>query len=265
MSCKHVSDMLCVWSGLTWRVCVLEARVLGAVMTLHFTAYSSEVNEPHRHIRPTQTQKHAADASPTLYRKYFKRLMDCTLIILALPIVLPIFAVAAVLVAMDGRNPFYGQMRVGRDGRHFCMWKLRTMVHNADALLEACLAADPQARQEWETTQKLKRDPRITFIGRFMRKTSIDELPQLLNVLNGTMSLVGPRPMMVCQKSSYPGTLYYEMRPGITGMWQVSDRNECEFSQRADYDDAYYQNMTFKTDVKILAQTVGVVLKATGH
>ena len=139
------------------------------------------------------------------------------------------------------------------------------MVHNADKMLEQYLARNPSARAEWDSTQKLKKDPRITFFGQFLRKSSMDELPQLLNVFQGTMSLVGPRPMMVSQQPLYPGQSYYQMRPGITGFWQVSDRNNCEFSDRSHYDDRYYREMSFKTDIGLLVQTVGVVVKATGH
>ena len=113
------------------------------------------------------------------------------------------------------------------------------MVHNADELLEAYLAENPAAKLEWDATQKLKRDPRITLVGRILRKTSLDELPQLWNVLNGTMSLVGPRPMMLCQRASYSGQSYYNLKPGITGLWQISDRNESEFIARVRYDDVY--------------------------
>ncbi|MEP1356278.1 MAG: sugar transferase [Tateyamaria sp.] len=232
-------------------------------MTIHFLAYSSELDTVKKAGAAVISPEHTA--TPTLYRNFLKRIVDIVLILMAAPIVLPLLLVCTVLVSMDGRNPFYSQMRVGRHGNPFRIWKLRTMVHNADALLEVYLSHNPEARLEWENTQKLKNDPRITFFGKFLRKTSIDELPQLLNVLNGTMSLVGPRPMMVCQRASYPGTKYFELRPGITGMWQVSDRNHCEFQDRARYDDRYFETVSFGTDARILLQTVGVVLKATGY
>lgn len=194
-----------------------------------------------------------------------KRLFDIVLSLVALVpavlIVLPLMA----LIALDGRAPIYTQRRVGRGGRVFRMFKLRTMVADADEILESYLARNPEARAEWEETQKLKNDPRITFLGTVLRKSSVDELPQLLNVLLGQMSLVGPRPMMVGQEDIYPGRAYYEMRPGITGYWQISERNETSFSQRADYDAAYFRELSFTTDVKILARTVAVVVKATGY
>ncbi len=139
------------------------------------------------------------------------------------------------------------------------------MVPNAEERLESHLAASPQTREEWDSTQKLKNDPRITSTGKFLRKSSLDELPQLWNVLTGDMSLVGPRPMMENQESLYPGTAYYALRPGVTGSWQVSDRNETTFAGRAKFDTEYYYSLSLATDLKILARTVNVVLRATGH
>ena len=135
---------------------------------------------------------------------------------------------------------------------------------DAESALARHIATDPEARAEWDSTQKLKKDPRITPVGRLIRKTSLDELPQLWNVLKGDMSLVGPRPMMVSQREIYPGIAYYNLRPGITGNWQVSERNESEFRARAVYDTAYDRELNLKTDVNILFKTVGVVLRATG-
>ncbi|ANT61525.1 sugar transferase [Salipiger sp. CCB-MM3] len=198
------------------------------------------------------------------YRGVFKRVLDIALVlIMALP-VLPFVLVFAALVARDGHAPFYLQRRVGRNGRVFRMWKLRTMVPNADCLLAAHLRANPLARVEWDRNQKLRNDPRITPIGRLLRKTSIDELPQLWNVLRGEMSLVGPRPMMVEQTPIYPGTAYYALRPGITGFWQTSVRNEASFSERAKFDTAYLAELSFVTDIKVLARTVKVVWTGTG-
>ena len=139
------------------------------------------------------------------------------------------------------------------------------MVKNADDQLESYLDANNAARVEWDATQKLKKDPRITRVGRILRKTSMDELPQLWNVLNGSMSLVGPRPMMIEQEQYYYGRSYYELRPGITGLWQISDRNECSFVGRVAFDEAYNRSLSLGTDIGILQKTVGVVMRATGH
>lgn len=200
-----------------------------------------------------------------VYRAGAKRLLDLVLVLATLPFWLPIILVTAAFVALDGCNPFYIQKRVGRHGRTFHIIKLRSMVPDADAVLEAFLHVNPAARLEWAVTQKLKYDPRITRVGRFIRKTSLDELPQLFNVLLGHMSLVGPRPMMVCQKPLYPGRRYYEMRPGLTGFWQISNRNHCRFSGRARYDNIYFDAMSLRTDIVVLMRTVGVVLRGTGY
>ena len=200
-----------------------------------------------------------------IYRRGFKRAFETLLVLLALPIMVPVMFVMALLVCSDGGKPFYTQIRIGRNGRQFRMWKLRTMVVDAEHRLSEYLAGDPVARLEWNATQKLKRDPRITRVGRFLRKSSLDELPQLWNVLNGSMSLVGPRPMMVEQEAFYHGFGYYNLRPGITGFWQVSDRNECDFRGRVKYDDAYDQQVSFVTDIRILKRTIGVVLRCTGY
>jgi exopolysaccharide production protein ExoY len=199
-----------------------------------------------------------------LYRRVFKRIFDVAAVAMAAPVVLPLIGGLAIAVALRGGQPFYTQDRVGRGGRTFRMWKLRSMVRNADALMEAHLAADSAARAEWDATQKLRNDPRITGFGRFLRRSSLDELPQLWNVLTGDMSLVGPRPMMVTQRAIYPGTAYYALRPGITGLWQTAGRNRTTFAARAEYDAAYEADVTLALDVGILWRTVTVVLNATG-
>lgn len=227
-------------------------------MTLHLSELSADIEE-----------FAAADAAPrsrrSIYRSYIKRVLDIMLVVLSVPIVLPVVLITALLVARDGYSPFYSQMRIGKNGRQFRIWKLRTMINNADAHLETYLAENPEARREWDETQKLKNDPRITRIGRILRKTSLDELPQLWNVLMGSMSLVGPRPMMVDQQKYYRGQSYYNLRPGITGFWQVSDRNNCNFVDRVQYDDEYEKAVSLGTDLQTLRRTVGVVFRGTGY
>jgi exopolysaccharide production protein ExoY len=205
-----------------------------------------------------------AGQKPGVYRNVFKRLLDISVILLAAPAVVPVVAGLVIAVACDGGNPFYSQMRVGRGGVAFRMWKLRSMVAGADALLEQHLASDPAARQEWDETQKLQADPRVTRFGRLLRRTSLDELPQLWNVLRGDMSLVGPRPMMVNQQEMYKGEAYYALRPGITGYWQTAGRNRTSFAARADIDTAYEAELTLATDLRLLVKTVSVVLRGTG-
>lgn len=200
-----------------------------------------------------------------IYRRHVKRWLDVLLILLASPIVLPFVLVMALLVRRDGGPAFYVQDRIGLDGRVFRLWKLRTMVQNADALLASHLAADPALRAEWDANQKLRHDPRITPMGRILRKTSLDELPQLWNVLRGDMSLVGPRPMLPEQRALYPGRAYFRMRPGLTGPWQVSERNATTFAGRAEFDQSYAERMSLTTDLAILFLTVWVVVRGTGY
>lgn len=200
-----------------------------------------------------------------LYRNGAKRVLETLLVLLTSPVTLPLILLMALLVACDGSNPFFVQKRLGRNGRVFRIWKLRSMVVDAEHRLKAHLDHDPAARDQWDSTQKLKQDPRVTPVGRLLRKTSMDELPQLLNVLNGTMSLVGPRPMMISQRHLYYGRSYYRLRPGITGLWQISARNESEFVARVRYDEEYHRDLSGWLDLAILARTVMVVLRGTGY
>lgn len=199
-----------------------------------------------------------------IYRDYAKRALDITFVLAAAVPVVMILLVLAAIISLDGKSPFYLQKRVGQGGRIFKMWKLRSMVHNADTLLQDFLASNPTARTEWERTQKLRHDPRITRVGQMIRKTSLDELPQLWNVLRGDMSLVGPRPMMIEQQKIYPGTAYYALRPGITGFWQTSVRNDSSFDERAFFDTNYLREVSLITDLRVLARTVMVVVNGTG-
>jgi len=199
-----------------------------------------------------------------LYRNVVKRAFDIAAILLAAPVIVPVILGLAAAVAVDGGKPFYSQLRVGKGGSSFRMWKLRTMVRNADAELAALLERDPAAKAEWDSTQKLRNDPRITRLGKLLRRSSLDELPQLWNVLKGDMSLVGPRPMMIDQKSLYPGTAYYALRPGITGYWQTAGRNRTTFRARAEYDAVYEEGLALSTDLRILWRTISVVLNGTG-
>jgi lipopolysaccharide/colanic/teichoic acid biosynthesis glycosyltransferase len=225
------------------------------------------------HYRETPDHRHRSEiiltpadtTSTSRYRHGGKRFLDVTLILLAAPFVVPFVAILALLVARDGGNPFYVQSRVGVGGKLYKIWKLRTMVVDAESKLEDHLDSDAEARAEWNRTQKLKSDPRITRFGQFLRRSSMDELPQLWNVLCGDMSLVGPRPMMPSQQALYPGYDYYHLRPGITGSWQVSERNNSSFADRASYDSAYNGELSLMQDIRILAATVRVVAKGTGY
>jgi len=240
-------------------------------MTLHFSPRETEGGDHTTlgHASPFDGRvtgdPSGAAHTDTFYRRVAKRILDITFTAVSAPVVVPVILMMALLIVLDGHNPFYAQDRVGRHGRIFRIWKLRTMVHDADTQLEIYLSENPAARQEWDATQKLKNDPRVTLVGRVLRKTSLDELPQLWNVLVGDMSLVGPRPMMACQRASYPGLSYYSLRPGITGLWQVSDRNDCDFVERVRYDNLYDRVVSLSVDLSVLIRTIGVVLRGTGY
>jgi len=245
------------------------------VMTIHLTDF----DKPVRHSRgevPKSVQQIAAEhhlpvshaagvVRGGLYRSAFKRALDILLVLVFAPILVPLVALLALLVWRDGSNPFYKQWRIGLDGRVFLIWKLRSMVPDADAQLEAHLAANPAARAEWDRSQKLMNDPRVTPLGRLLRRTSLDELPQLWNVLKGDMSLVGPRPMMPDQQKLYPGTAYYRLRPGVTGFWQISSRNRSSFANRSKFDACYERKLSLGTDLRVLLSTVRVVMRCTGQ
>ncbi|MFN3953195.1 MAG: sugar transferase [Pararhodobacter sp.] len=200
------------------------------------------------------------------YARSFKRLFDIIAASVAIVLSAPVMALLAFALWIEGGRPFYTQLRLGRDGRQFRMLKLRSMVHDAEARLAECLAADPLLRQEWECSQKLKCDPRITPLGAFIRKTSLDELPQLFNVLRGDMSLVGPRPMLPDQLPLYlyPQS-YLALRPGLTGLWQVTARNDQSFEMRAILDRHYGRRVTLWGDLRIMLATVRAVVCATGY
>jgi exopolysaccharide production protein ExoY len=207
---------------------------------------------------------HQVSTKPwSIYRR-FKRPFDIFVTLVIAPLALILVAVLALLILADGGKPFFCQPRVGRGGKIFDLWKLRTMVPDAEAKLQEYLAGDPLARLEWDTAQKLKDDPRVTRLGKFLRKYSLDELPQLLNVLRGEMSLVGPRPMLPEQRQYYPGTAYFNLRPGLTGLWQIAERNSGTFVDRAMFDTRYSGLMSFGTDLWILSRTPIAVLKGTG-
>lgn len=221
--------------------------------------------EMRRGTEPVAVDTAALPFGAALYRHVLKRALDVGAVAMAAPVVLPLVAGLAFAVAREGGKPFYSQTRIGKDGRPFRMWKLRSMVLDADMRLKDHLRADPAARAEWNETQKLRRDPRITPFGRFLRQTSLDELPQLWNVFRGDMSLVGPRPMMVEQRTIYHGVGYFALRPGVTGLWQTAGRNRTSFEARAAYDDEYEATLSLRNDLKIIIRTLGVVWRGTGY
>jgi Undecaprenyl-phosphate galactose phosphotransferase WbaP len=195
------------------------------------------------------------------------RVLDLSCILLALPFILVAFFIITILVMLDSEGPvFYRQARIGRYGRRFYVYKFRTMVQNADQLLQTYLAGSPELRAEWLATHKLKNDPRITRVGAILRKTSLDELPQLWNILIGEMSLIGPRPIVEAEVEKYGDCfeLYTQVRPGLTGLWQVSGRSDTSYERRVELDKYYVLNRSLKLDLQILLKTVFVVLKKDG-
>ena len=231
-------------------------------MTLHTTpdSFLGVRNAP----EATSSDRRSADTSRgPLSKAVFDRLFAaCALVALA-----PVFlAVTVALLVTDGRPVFFGHARIGRDGRSFRCWKFRTMVVDADARLEAYLAANPAMREEWELRRKLTNDPRVNRLGVFLRKTSLDELPQFWNVLRGDMALVGPRPVPEPELAYYGLYLadYTSVRPGLTGAWQVSGRSETTYAERVALDVRYVRNFTFWGDLKIVLRTVHCVVAMVG-
>lgn len=198
---------------------------------------------------------------------FFKRAMDVVLASTALVVLSPVFLVTSLAIKNDSKGPtMFTQKRIGKDGKLFEIYKFRTMVPDADKKLFELLEKDEEAAKEYKLNKKLKNDPRITKVGGFLRKTSIDELPQLINVLKGDMSLVGPRPYLPREIEDMEG--YYdtivESKPGITGLWQVSGRSNTTFEERMKFDLEYNENKSFMYDMGLLFKTVGSVMKGDG-
>lgn len=204
-----------------------------------------------------------------------KRSMDLLLATLALVVLTPLLVLIAVLLRLEGGPAFFKQLRVGRNGRRFQCYKFRSMHPDAEAQLSSILATDPVAREEWKHHQKLANDPRITRLGEFLRTTSLDELPQLFNVMTGDMSMVGPRPIIAPEISGYENdwmyfnsadfTHYTNCKPGITGLWQVSGRARTTHRERVRLDRWYCRNWSVWLDLMIVLKTVRAVLIRTGN
>jgi Undecaprenyl-phosphate galactose phosphotransferase WbaP len=200
-------------------------------------------------------------------RPVLKRTMDVLGAGALLLACLPVFLVLALMVRADGGPAFYGHERVGRGGRRFRCLKFRSMGTDSAERLAALLESDAEARAEWEATRKLKNDPRVTRVGRLLRSTSLDELPQLINVLRGEMSLVGPRPVPAAELDAEYGASaahYLAVKPGITGPWQVSGRNDTSYDTRVALDVQYAVNPSLWTDIAILLKTPVVVILRRG-
>jgi Undecaprenyl-phosphate galactose phosphotransferase WbaP len=196
-----------------------------------------------------------------------KRVVDLGLILATAALALPFVILIAAAIRLTSAGPvFYRQVRYGRNGTTFTAWKFRSMVRDAKDVLARHLETSPELRREWDRDHKLRRDPRVTAVGRFLRRTSLDELPQIWNVLLGQMSVVGPRPIVADEIPLYGDAyeLYTQVRPGITGLWQVSGRNDLTYEKRVHLDTYYIRNWSPWLDLYILARTVAAVLLARG-
>lgn len=198
--------------------------------------------------------------------EWSKRSFDVAAAAAIVLVFLPLFALIGFALLAQGRPLLIRHKRVGRGGELFPCLKFRTMVVNGDEVLSRHLAADPTARDEWASSQKLKRDPRVTPLGRVLRKSSLDELPQLINVLRGEMSLVGPRPIVPAEAVHYGPHIekYQAVRPGLTGAWQVSGRSDVSYNQRVSLDCHYVETRSFRRDIAIMLMTIPAVLKSKG-
>jgi len=201
------------------------------------------------------------------WQQALKRVLDLSIVILASPVLLTLFGLISLIIHLDSPGAvFYTQLRIGQGGKKFGVWKFRTMVENADEVLEKYLSANPELRKEWEETHKLKNDPRITRMGRFLRKSSLDELPQILNVVRGEMGIVGPRPIIEEEAHHYGDKMkvYVQVRPGITGLWQVSGRNDLDYATRVRLDEYYVRNWSVWFDLYIIARTPWKMITGSG-
>ena len=205
--------------------------------------------------------------SETFHYRILKRIFDIVLILLSIPVLLPVLGLVAAVVVLTSPGPvFYSHRRIRQNGAFFSMWKFRTMCVNSAEVLEDHLKSHPVARSEWSQAQKLKTDPRVTPLGHFLRRYSIDELPQVWNVVRGQMALVGPRPIVAAEVEKYgEGFSYYcRVKPGLTGLWQVSGRSELTYPQRVALDCAYVERWSLGRDVVILLRTFSSVANKDG-
>lgn len=210
----------------------------------------------------------SAESPERLFRyRVIKRGLDLALVFLCLPVLLVVIGVIALAIRMTSPGPiFFSHRRIRGHGRFFSMWKFRTMCVNSAEVLEDYLAANPEARAEWRKDHKLKYDPRVTRVGEFLRRTSLDELPQIWNVITGTMSLVGPRPIVAAEVEKYGPFFadYCLVKPGVTGLWQVSGRSRISYPERVQLDRHYAHHWTLMSDLRILFRTLSSVVNQDG-
>lgn len=219
-------------------------------------------------LGPLPSHAASADEGETsFYRARGKRLFDLTLGSLMLLAAAPVILFLAAIVALDGGKPLFAHKRIGKGGKPFKCLKIRSMRLDAEAQLQAILATDPAAAAEWAEGAKLTNDPRVTQMGAFLRRSSLDELPQLINVVKGEMSLVGPRPVIAEELPRYGRSVasYYAVKPGLTGPWQVDGRNAINYDGRVALDVAYARSHDFQGDLGIVFRTGLAMLKLTGQ
>ena len=201
------------------------------------------------------------------YRRTFKRWFDIFFSLLVIPVALPFGILAAIVIRLDSKGPVLIKVkRLGRNGSTFFKYKFRTMVPEAEDVLQRLLDSDPDIREEYLRTYKIKNDPRITRFGRWLRFTSLDELPQMINVLRGEMSWIGPRDILDSELVKYGelGAKFLTVQPGITGLWQVSGRSNLSYAERVHLDMRYIDSLSFLLDLKIICRTIPVVLFGEG-
>lgn len=203
----------------------------------------------------------------SFHNRLFKRVFDIIVSLCGLVVILPVGLIIAIAIRLDSKGPvIFAHRRIGRGGKEFACYKFRSMIVDAETVLERYLAENPAARAEWEREYKLRHDPRITKVGAFLRRTSLDELPQFFNVLRGDMSLVGPRPIVRGEIAKYGDAFadFCLVPPGITGIWQVSGRSDTTYEERVGMDSWYVRNWSVWIDLVYLIKTVGVVLRGRG-
>ena len=217
--------------------------------------------------RPASHRNGVREPEHTFQYRWIKRCMDLLVAFLCLPVLLPLIAGIALAVRLSSPGPiFFSHRRIRGHGRFFSMWKFRTMCVNSAEVLETYFASNPEARDEWKKDHKLKKDPRVTRVGEFLRRTSLDELPQIWNVLAGSMSLVGPRPIVAAEVEKYGEYFsdYCMVKPGVTGLWQVSGRSRISYEERVQLDRRYARTWSLGGDLRILGRTLNSVVNQDG-
>jgi exopolysaccharide production protein ExoY len=245
-----------------------DKEATATARVLQFNSHSPDTQEILSHLdqRTALTPHHLLFRHSWSYR-VAKRMLDLVLAIALLPFFVPICLLLMLLIKCGSKGPvFYRHLRVGQDSRGFHLYKFRTMFLDSDTILKDYLATDPGARQEWDERYKLRRDPRVTPLGAILRRTSLDELPQIVNVLLGHMSFVGPRPIVHDEVCRYGGAfaLYAAAKPGITGLWQVSGRGTLPYEMRVSLDIKYVTTWSFLHDLRVLLKTARVVCNSEG-